>query len=44
MFFLKLAVQTENISKNVLVTVQQNINKGVLINVCKNQIIREEVH
>ena len=41
MLCAKFVVQTENILKIMFVTVQQNINKGVLINVHKNQILKE---
>ena len=35
------AVQSENMSKTVLVIIQQSINKDVLITVHKNQTIKE---
>ena len=41
---LQSAVQTENVPKNVLMTVKPNINKGVLSTVYKNQTIEEWVH
>ena len=44
MLCAKFVVQTENILKIMFVTVQQNINKGVLINVHKNQILKEWIH
>ena len=45
MFCVLFAVQTENIHKTVLLSVEININKGFLIiTVHKNQIIKEWVH
>ena len=43
-FSLQSAVQTENVPKNLLITVKPNISKGVLITVYKNQNIEEWVH
>ena len=39
-YFVLITVQTENTLKIVLITVPQNLSKGVLITVHKNQTMK----